>query len=76
MEGTGRGNTEAKCPLCSMVSCRERLVQGQSGFLGSSLGQNKGEKGNDHKSTSSERLARCWLRRSNGGLSSVALLDS
>lgn len=21
-----RGNTEAKCPLCSMVSCRELLV--------------------------------------------------
>lgn len=51
------GKTAAKCPLCSLVSCRELLVQGRSRLPGGSLGemitQNKGEKGNNHKSTSS-----------------------
>lgn len=58
------GSSEAKCPLCSMVSCRELLVKGQSGLPGSSLRekitQNKGEKGNNHKSTSSDNLA-CFI---------------
>ena len=61
------GTTEAKCPLCSMVSCREPLVSGQSGLPGSSLAvkitQNKGEKGNNHKSTSSDNSAGCILMR-------------
>lgn len=65
-DGEG-GTTEAKCPLCSMVSCRELLVSGQSGLPGSSLvvkiTQNKGEKGNNHKSTSSDNLAGCVLMR-------------
>ncbi len=40
IKGTGReGKTEAKCPLCSVVSCRELLVQGQSGLPGSSLAE-------------------------------------
>lgn len=55
-------NTEAKWLLCSMVSCRDPLVQGQSGCsLGEEITQNKGETGNNHKSTSSDILARCIL---------------
>lgn len=39
--GWGRGAaTEIKCLLCSMVSCRELLVPGQSELPGSSLGEN------------------------------------
>lgn len=67
------GNTEAKCPLCSMVSCRELLVQGQSRLPDSSLGekitQNKGEPGNNHKSTSSDNLScSIMMRKGASGL--------
>lgn len=72
------GNTEAKCLLCSMVSCRELLVQGQSGLPGSSLAekitQNKGEMGNNHKSTSSDNLACCTLMRKGAATDQIARL--
>lgn len=59
--GGGGGKTVAKCPLCSMVSCRALLVQGQSRLLGQHSGGkitlNKGEKGNTHKSNSSDNLS-------------------
>lgn len=62
MKGTGEGGgvqPELNGSLCSMVSCREILVQGQSGCQAALWGSDirtKRRWGNTYKSTSSDNL--------------------